>query len=157
MDESPIPTNFSTPTLNTNKNKNQPHNKQKIENQQNTFMPQTNPTTTINPSPTEVPETPGTGLEEDQIRNNEIPMSPPVLSKNLVTNFTSLINKPDPEINETAKFCVQLNQDKFCDLGGMEKIPLVKRQKIIAKAMLLELGPYDPSDEYIINYKGKKL
>ena len=75
------------PSTQTKTKKSTPQQTEKTENQQNTFMPQTNPTTAINPSPTDVPETPGTGLEEGEIRNNEIPMSPPVLSKKFSHQF----------------------------------------------------------------------
>lgn len=37
------------------------------------------------------------------------------------------------------------------------KFPPAKRRKIIAKAMLLELGPRDPSDDCVMNYKDNAI
>ena len=52
---------------------------------------------------------------------------------------------------------MQLHKYNFCDLGRMEKITPSKRRKIMTKAMLLELEPHDPSDNFIINYKDTNI
>ena len=106
-------------------------------------------------SPITVPETPAPELEEGEITDDEDMMSPAVIPKN---SFATPIIKPDAAINEAARFCVQLHRNNFCDLGKMQKIPPAKRRRIIAKAMLLELAPYDPSDDaFIKNYRDNKI
>lgn len=81
-------------------------------------------------------------------------MSPAIVPK---VPFTTPKIKTDVEINEAARFCVQLHHDDFFDLGRMVKTAPSKRRKILAKAILLELGPYDPSDDFVINYKGTEI
>ena len=81
-------------------------------------------------------------------------MSSAIVSK---LRFTTPITRPDQEINEAARFCVELHRNNFCDIGRLMKFPPTKRRKIIAKAMLLELGPCDPPDDCVMNYKDNAI
>ena len=95
---------------------------------------------------------PTTILEEGEITDTDSQMSSSVIPKQC---YTTRNTRTDKEINEASRFCVELHKNSFCDIGRLDKLPPSKRRKIVAKAMLLELGPYDPSDEFVMNYKDK--
>ena len=91
-------------------------------------------------------------LEEGQISNTDSQMSPaiiPIPKQRYPTKNT----QPDQEINDPARFCIQLHKNKICDIRWLPKFQPLKRRKMIAKAMLLGLSLYDPSDEFVANYK----
>ena len=156
-DETPLPTDVHTPIVTKSTKNSNPQQTNIIENQktQTVITNQLKIIATTEHSPITVPETPAPELEEGKITDDEDMMSPAVIPKN---SFATPIIKPDAAINEAARFCVQLHGNNFCDLGKVQKIPPAKRRKIIGKAMLLELAPYDPSDDaYIKNYRGNKI
>ena len=91
-------------------------------------------------------------LEEGQISNTDSLMSPatiPIPKQRYPTKNT----QHDQEINEPARFCIQLHENNFCNIRWLPKFQPLKRRKMIAKAMLVGLGLYDPSDEFLANYK----
>ena len=61
------------------------------------------------------------------------------------------------KIYKAKKFTTQLQQTGLCDIGRLTKATEEERNNMIAASMYDRLGPYDPSNEYIINYKNKDI
>ena len=55
------------------------------------------------------------------------------------------------------KLTTQLQATNFCDIGNLSNAISGERVKVIALAMLNRLGTFDPSNEYIQNYKHKDI
>ena len=50
----------------------------------------------------------------------------------------------------------ELHKYNFRDVGKLQNINMNKKKRIISKAMHIEFGDYDPSNEYIVNYSDAK-
>ena len=138
-DKTSKPTDVHTPIVTKSiKNLNQ-QQANIIENQKKQTILTSQPeiVTATEQSPTTVPEIPAAELEEEEITDDEDMMSPAVILKIL---FAAPVIEPNAVINEATRFCVELHRNSFCDPGKVQRIPLVKRGKIIVKVMPLELG-----------------
>ena len=65
--------------------------------------------------------------------------------------------KQEYKIYKAKKFTTQIQQSSFCDIGKLTKATKQERDTIIALSMYDRLGLYDPSTEYVINYKHKEV
>ena len=65
--------------------------------------------------------------------------------------------KQEYKIYKAKKFTTQIQQTSFCDIGKLTKATKQERDTIIALSMYDRLGLYDPSNEYVINYKHKEV
>ena len=54
--------------------------------------------------------------------------------------------------NSAIHVCRELHPYSFRDVGKLQKLNTDKKRRIISKAMFIELGDCDPSNEYIVNY-----
>ena len=59
--------------------------------------------------------------------------------------------------NRVIQVCRELHKYSFRDVDKLQNINKDKRRRIISKAMYVELGDYDPSDEHVANYSGPKI
>lgn len=117
-DETPTPIEVETPNKPENNNP-KPQQLEEATQQQSKTTTKTNTEITTNPTQTIIPATPRQELEEREISDSETFMSPAIVPK---VPFTTPKIKTDVEINEAARFCVQLCHDNFFDLGRMVKI-----------------------------------
>ena len=58
--------------------------------------------------------------------------------------------------NAVIKICRELHKYNFRDMDRLKNINMDKKRRIISKAMYIQLGDYDPSNEYITNYSDVK-
>ena len=58
--------------------------------------------------------------------------------------------------NSAIHVCRELHRYNFRDVDKLQNLNTDKRRRIISKAMFIELGDYDPSNEYIVNYSNSK-
>ena len=65
--------------------------------------------------------------------------------------------KDEVKTYKAKKFTTQLQQTNFCDIGRLTKATKQKRHNMIAISMYDRLGLFDPSNEYVINYKNKDI
>ena len=65
--------------------------------------------------------------------------------------------KQEYKTYKAKKFTTQLQQPSFCDIGKLTKATKQERDTIIALSKYDRLGLYDPSNEYITNYKHKDV
>ena len=69
-------------------------------------------------------------------------------SKNYL-NHTTLTKE---QRNSAIHVCRELPHYSFRDVNKLQNLNTDKKGRIISKAMFNELGDYDPSNEYIVNY-----
>ena len=50
----------------------------------------------------------------------------------------------------------ELHKYSFRDVDKLQSINTDKKRRIISKVMYIELGDYDPSNEYVANYSDSK-
>ena len=123
-------------------------------------LPTKRPTT--NPSNT-------TPSEEADFSDDSVDQSPVItMQKPIETTFkqplestsdseeqaTTVITKD--QRNTVIKECRELHKRNFRDVDKLKNINMDKKRRIISKAMSIELGDYDPSNEYIVNYSDAK-
>ena len=123
-------------------------------------LPTKRPTT--NPSNT-------TPSEEADFSDDSVDQSPVItIQKPIQTTFkqplestsdseeqaTTVITKD--QRNTVIKECRELHKRNFRDVDKLKNINMDKKRRIISKAMSIELGDYDPSNEYIVNYSDAK-
>ena len=60
------------------------------------------------------------------------------------------------QCNTAIHVCRELHRFSFRDVDKLQNINTDKKRKIISKAMFIELGDYDLSNEYILNYSDSK-
>ena len=58
--------------------------------------------------------------------------------------------------NTAIYVCRELHRYSFRDVDKLQNLNTDKKRRIISKAMFIELGDYDPSNEYIVNYSDSK-
>ena len=58
--------------------------------------------------------------------------------------------------NTAIHVCRELHRYSFRDVDKLQNLNLDKKRRIISEAMFIELGDYDPSNEYIVNYSDSK-
>ena len=78
-------------------------------------------------------------------------------NKNKTTPKTKNQLKQEYKTYKAKKFTTQLQQTSFCDIGKLTKASKQESNNTIAQSMYDRLGLYDPSNEYIINYKHKDV
>lgn len=54
--------------------------------------------------------------------------------------------------NAVIKVCIELHKYNFRDVDKLQNINMDKTRRIISKAIYIQLGDYDPSNEYTTNY-----
>ena len=67
---------------------------------------------------------------------------------------TTQLNLEQP--NAAVKVCRELHNYSFKDVDKLQNINMDKKRRIISKAMYLQLGDFDPSKEYVMNYSDVK-
>ena len=65
--------------------------------------------------------------------------------------------KDEVKTYKAKKFTTQLQQTNFCNIGRLTKATKQERHNMIAISMYDRLGLFDPSNEYVINYKNKDI
>lgn len=55
------------------------------------------------------------------------------------------------------KLCTKLQATGFCDIGTLTSATNDERVTILALSMYHRLGPFDPSNEYVMDYKNKSI
>lgn len=58
--------------------------------------------------------------------------------------------------NSVIHVCRELRKYSFRDVNKLQNVNTDKKRRIISKAMYIELGDFDPSNEYIANYSHAK-
>ena len=58
--------------------------------------------------------------------------------------------------NSVIHFCRELHRYSFRDVDKLQNLNTDKKRRIISKVMSIELGDYDPCNEYIVNYSDSK-
>ena len=132
---------------------------------------------TINGFPTLPSTTPKTTQHDSQdtqdigdFSDYSVEPSPAVTSaKPIQTSFkrprdTTLDSEDNPnnstfncdQRNAVIKICRELHKYNFRDMDRLKNINMDKKRRIISKAMYIQLGDYDPSNEYITNYSDVK-
>ena len=74
-----------------------------------------------------------------------------------VTPKTKKQLKGEFKIYTAKKFTTQIQQTNFWDIGRLIKATKQEKNTVIPLSMYDRLGPYDPSNEYIANYKHKDV
>ena len=97
---------------------------------------------TPDPNNISTPETTPTDKEDNNAKTT------PKIKQQLKQEYKTLKAK---------KLTTQLQQTSFCDIGKLTNATKEERDKIIALSMYDRLGPYDPSNEYLKNYKHKDV
>ena len=118
-----------------------------------TVIPETNPIPTTQQE--EIYNSPSLVTKH---RNELIQQTPE--PKNIATPETpsdNKRNKIEVKIYKVKKFTTQLQQTNFCDIGRLTKATEQERNNMIAISMYDRLGLFDPSNEYVINYKNKDI
>ena len=77
--------------------------------------------------------------------------------RNKVTTKTKKQLKDEVKTYKAKKFTTQLQQTNLCDIGRLTKATVQEKNTIIALSMYNRLGLFDPSNEYIMNYKNKDI
>ena len=88
---------------------------------------------------------------------NDVPTPEMTTDKQKVTPKSKQQLKDVVKTFKAKKFTTQLQQTDFCDIGTLTKANKEEKEEILARAMYDRLGLYDPSNEYIINYKCKEV
>ena len=130
-----------------------------------TIIPETNPLPTTQPE--EIFESPSlvtnlnTNLTHSTPEPNNIstPENDTTNKQNerKTTLKTKTQVKQEYKIYKAKKFTTPIQQTSFCDIGKLTKATKQERDTIIALSMYDRLGLYDPSNEYVINYKHKEV
>ena len=99
--------------------------------------------------------------------NHDINTSNTTTSTNETETEISTPTSPTPKtkrqirlearLYKAKKFTTQLQTTDFCDTGNLNNATKQEKNNIIALAMYNRLGTYDPSNEYIRNYKHKDI
>ena len=129
-----------------------------------TVIPETNPIPTsqqeeIYDSPSLVTNNHGNALLQQQTEPNNIatPETPNNNKRKNTTPKTKKQLKDEVKTYKAKKFTTQLQQTGFCDIGRLTKATEQERHNMIAISMYDRLGSFDPSNEYVINYKNKDI
>ena len=77
--------------------------------------------------------------------------------RNKITPKTKKQLKDEVKTYKAKKFTTQLQQTNFCDIGRLTKAAEQEKNTMIALSMYDGLGFFDPSNEYIMNYKNKDI
>ena len=77
--------------------------------------------------------------------------------RNKITPKTKKQLKDEVKTYKAKKFTTQLQQTNFCDIGRLTKAAEQEKNTMIALSMYDGLGLFDPSNEYIMNYKNKDI
>ena len=132
--------------------------------EETTVIPETNPLPTSQPeeiydSPSLVTNNHSNVLPQQTPEPNNIatPETPNNNKRNNATPKTKKQLRDEVKIYNAKKFTTQLQQTGFCDIGRLTEATEEERNNIIAASMYDRLGPYDPSNEYIINYKNMDI
>ena len=132
--------------------------------EETTIIPETNPLPTSQPeeiydSPSLVTNNHSNALLQQTPEPNNIatPETPNNNKRNNATPKTKKQLKDEVKTYKAKKFTTQLQQTGFCDIGRLTKAMEQERHNMIAISMYDRLGPFDPSNEYIINYKNKDI
>ena len=75
------------------------------------------------------------------------------------SNSEDHLNNPSltkEQRNSAIHICRELHRYNFRDVDKLQNLNTDKRRRIISKAMFIELGDYDPSNEYIVNCSDSK-
>ena len=125
---------------------------------------------TIEELPTLPSRTPATKLEIqetpdiDEFSDDSMEQSPTVMNKSIQTTFKRpryLTSESEENLNTTQLNLEQRTQPSkhnysFKDVDKLQNINMDKKRRIISKAMYLQLGDFDPSKEYVMNYSDVK-
>ena len=75
------------------------------------------------------------------------------------SNSEDHLNNPSltkEQRNSAIHVCRELYRNNFRDVDKLQNLNTDKRRRIISKAMFIELGDYNPSNEYIVNCSDSK-
>ena len=90
-------------------------------------------------------------------KNIATPETPSDNKRNKITPKTKKQSKDEVKTYRAKKFSTQLQQTDFCDIGRLTKATEQERNNMIAISMYDRLGLFDPSNEYVINYKNRDI
>ena len=129
------------------------------EPEETTIIPETDPLPeTQNDEPLQSPSmVTTTRTEETTPKPNDI-ITPEITTDKQKTTPKSQKQLKDVVKTYKAKKCTtQLQQKDFCDTGTFTKVNQEEKEEILARAMYDRIGLYDPSNEYVNNYKHKNV
>ena len=127
--------------------------------EETTVVPETDPIpTTQNDETFQSPSmVTTTRTEEITPEPNDVPTPEMTTEKQRVTPKSKQQLKDVVKTFKAKKFTTQLQQTDFHDIGTLTRANKEEKEEILARAMYDRLGLYDPSNEYIINYKHKEV
>ena len=158
-----------SPTENNNENfpqlqKQQNQDTDEIESttrepEETTIIPETDPLPeTQNDEPLQSPSmVTTTRTEETTPKPNDIIAPEITTDKQKTTPKSQKQLKDVVKTYKAKKFTTQLQQKDFCDTGTFTKVNQEEKEEILARAMYDRIGLYDPSNEYVNNYKHKNV